>query len=67
MIAAQVTVPSVEISRMVNWCNRNIGQQAGSRDNVDLDRPWHWSMSFRDTTFYFCEQKYATMFALRWT
>lgn len=66
MIAAQVTVSSLKISRMVDWCCRNIGPEAPTRDTVDQTRPWHWNANFRNTTFYFAEEKSAVWFSLMW-
>ena len=67
MIAAEVHVPNtVNISVMVDWCCKNIGQEAPTRDTVDDDRSFHWIMNFRDATFYFAEEKDAVWFSLMW-
>jgi len=67
MIEAEVHIKSLEISRMVDWCCKNIGPEAVSRDTVDDDRPWHWNANFRKTTFYFARGRDATWFSLRWS
>ena len=67
MIAAEVHIKSLEISRMVDWCCKNIGPEAVSRDTVDNNRPWFWNMNFRDATFYFARGQDATMFSLMWS
>ena len=51
MIEAEIKVSRDNISRMVSWCNKNIGTQANSRDTVDHEHPWHWSRSFLDPIF----------------
>lgn len=68
MIAAEVHITSLEISRMIDWCCKNIGPEAPTRDTVDNDRPWFWGMNFRDidATFYFAEAESATWFSLVW-
>jgi len=67
MIAAEVHVPNtVNISRMVDWCCKNIGREAPTKDTVDDDRPFHWNMNFRDAIFYFARGQDATWFTLMW-
>ena len=66
MIEAEIKVSRDNISRMVNWCNKNIGTQANSRDTVDHEHPWHWSRSFFDPIFYFAKESDAMWFKLVW-
>ena len=68
MIAAEVELDS-EYGRhweMVKWCNTYIGNQAIWKDNVNRHNPWTVDHRFGNQIFYFAEEKYATMFKLRW-
>lgn len=68
MIAAEVEldVDVRQYMEVVKWCNTYIGNQAIWKDNVNKHNPWTVDAPFRCYTFYFAEEKYATMFKLRW-
>jgi len=56
---------------MINWCRKNIDGFGGwvYADPGDWHegRKWAVSSMFGNTTFYFNDDKDATMFTLRWT
>ena len=59
------------IDVMINWCRNNISGFGGwvfaDPDDWDQGRKWAISSQFGNTTFYFNDDKDATMFTLRWS
>jgi hypothetical protein len=56
---------------MINWCRNNISGFGGwvfaDPDDWDQGRKWAVSSQFGNTTFYFDDDRDATLFSLRWT
>ena len=55
---------------MVVWCRENIGSGGwvfANPDDWEEGRKWAISSQFGNTTFYFNDDKDATMFTLRWS
>jgi hypothetical protein len=53
---------------MQSWCTDNFGIGGWVYANPDdwEERYWAISSAFGNTTFYFKDEKHATIFALRW-
>ena len=67
MIADEVIVCNThDYVEMITWCNTYIGQRALYKDNVNKHNAWHIQWNFGTATYSFSEEKYATMFKLRW-
>ena len=56
---------------MVDWCRKNIDGFGGwvyaNPGDWDEGRKWAISSQFGNTTFYFNDDRDATVFTLRWT
>jgi hypothetical protein len=56
---------------MINWCRNNISGFGGwvysDPDDWHEGRTWAVSSMFGNTTFYFVDDKDATVFVLKWT
>jgi hypothetical protein len=55
---------------MIDWCRKNLGVGGwvfSNPDDWDQGRKWAVSSQFGNTTFYFDDDRDATLFSLRWT
>lgn len=51
---------------MYEWLLHNIGQGGWYKQAIDAEHRWAWESHFGNTTYYFKNDKDASMFVLRW-
>ena len=54
-------------SEICKWLYENVGEGGWHRGSVEEDKLWAWTVAFGNTTFYFKNDKDATMFILKWS
>jgi hypothetical protein len=73
MISATVVLKTRQGNRYIDespintWLIENVGLNAGYRDLIGDDRPWHVEHKWDGLEYSFHNEEDATLFALRWT
>jgi hypothetical protein len=55
-------------NEMISWCHANVGQGGWRIPNsAHIGDHWGVESCFGNTMFHFLDEKYATLFTLRWS